>query len=85
MSVMKKLWNKLFDFLGVSNLGEGWKRIILISLIIPFIPGLIIIVDYGFEDSFRLTLLLLIPWGIGIKSITWIIEGFKKQNDSDKG
>ena len=88
---MKKIINKYFDFIGVTN--EGHKRltlvlIITLGLIFPFLFDLdleeyfeMIFFD-DLEDSFYFYLLILFPSpiivGIIVKVTNWVKDGFKK-------
>jgi hypothetical protein len=78
---LDKLIKKLLDFMGISNQYEGWRRITLVSFLIPIIFW-IYTIDFDFENSdidVIVFFLSIISWILVIKIAAWIIEGFKKK------
>tara|TARA_Y100000294_G_scaffold8744_1_gene8235 strand:- start:186 stop:446 length:261 start_codon:yes stop_codon:yes gene_type:complete len=79
---LDKLIKKLLDFMGISNQYEGWRRITLVSFLIPIIFW-IYTIDFDFDNYPDIVIIVfflsIISWILVIKIAAWIIEGFKKK------
>jgi len=89
---MKNLFNKYCDFIGVEN--EGYKRLLIISILLfPIIYPLLVGGDIDdifnlllflkdIENSLTYYLIIVLPspiyFGIVIKTIDWVKQGFNK-------